>query len=73
MSSTQAAPECAYAFDTADAARFAGLSRAGLYRAASDGLVAARKLGGKTLWLRDDLVAMLDSLPAASIRVRPAG
>ena len=71
MPSTQAAPDGAYAFDTEEAARFAGMSRAGLYRAAADGLLTARKLGGKTLWLRADLIALIDNLPPAPIRVRP--
>lgn len=47
-----------------EAARFAGCGRTTLYAAISAGALRARKLGRRTLIIRNDLVTWLESLPA---------
>jgi len=46
-----------------EAARFAGCGRTTLYAAIAAGSLRARKLGRRTLIIRDDLMGWLDSLP----------
>lgn len=51
------------AYSPRDAAHVAGISRAFLYEEIAAGKLACRKLGRRTLILRDELERYLDSLP----------
>jgi len=53
------------AYSPIGAARVIGCSRSWLYERLADGSLRARKIGSKTVIMRDDLLAMLD-------RARPA-
>jgi excisionase family DNA binding protein len=54
-------------FDIITAAKFCGIGRSSIYEAVRDGRLKARKLGHKTLLLRRDLEAFVESLPVAPI------
>ena len=49
-----------------EACAMAGIGRTKIYQAITDGALKARKCGKRTLVLRDDLRAFLQSLPAAA-------
>jgi excisionase family DNA binding protein len=57
------------AFGPADAARAIGISRAHLYIEIAAGKIATRKLGSRTLILRDELDRYLQELPPGPGRV----
>jgi excisionase family DNA binding protein len=50
----------------AEACAVAGVGRTKLYQAISDGSLQARKYGKRTIILRGDLRAFLESLPRAA-------
>jgi len=52
------------AFSIIDAARAAGVGRSTIYENINSGALKARKAGRRTLILRADLQAWLDSFPA---------
>ena len=54
------------AFTADEATLVSRIGRNSIYLAVETGAVRARKLGRKTLILRDDLLAWLQSLPSAS-------
>lgn len=52
------------AFSVAESAtKLGGISRAKVYELLASGALEARKLGGRTIILRDELVRYLESLP----------
>jgi excisionase family DNA binding protein len=53
-------------FSIAEACAAAGIGRTKLYQAIADGSLKARKLGKRTLILRDDLYQFLAALPTAA-------
>ena len=55
-------------FNPTDSAQVAGCSLGKIYEAIADGGLVARKLGRRTIILRDDLLLWLTSLPAKSER-----
>jgi excisionase family DNA binding protein len=50
----------------AEACAMAGIGRTKLYEAIADGRLQARKVGKRTIILRNDLRAFLESLPTAA-------
>jgi excisionase family DNA binding protein len=54
-------------FDIITAAKFCGVGRSTLYEEIRSGRLKARKCGAKTLLLRRDLEAFVESLPVAPI------
>jgi len=48
-----------------DAAAYLGIHRASIYKLAKAGEVTARKVAGRTIFLRDELDRYLDALPSA--------
>lgn len=46
-----------------DAAAYLGIRRGLLYRLVSEGKISARKNGGRTIFLREELDRYLDQLP----------
>jgi excisionase family DNA binding protein len=50
----------------AEACAMAGIGRTKIYQAIGDGRLRARKFGKRTIILRSDLRAFLESLPAAA-------
>jgi excisionase family DNA binding protein len=61
------------AFSIEQACAAAGVGRSKLYLAVQSGDLRARKLGKKTLILRDDLRAWLESLPSFTPWSSPSG
>lgn len=55
-----------------DAAAYIGIRRGLLYRLVRDGKIIARKNGGRTVFLREDLDAYLDDLPAVAVKKEAA-
>lgn len=51
------------AYSVPEAAEMIGVSRSRMYQLMAEGVIAARRLGGRTLVLHDDLVRYLGSLP----------
>jgi excisionase family DNA binding protein len=51
------------AYRPAEAAEIIGISRSSIYELFASGELPARKLGHRTVVLRDDLLAYLDSCP----------
>jgi excisionase family DNA binding protein len=59
------------AFSVAEAAVHADVCRDNIYAAIREGALCARKAGRRTLILRADLEAYLDSLPRLQLRAPP--
>ncbi len=58
------APTAPIAYPVAQASKEIGVSRSRMYELLARGEIPARKLGGRTIILRDDLVRYVQSLPA---------
>lgn len=56
------------ALTVVDAASYLGIRRGLLYRLVGEGKISARKNGGRTIFLREDLDAYLDGLPAVAAK-----
>jgi hypothetical protein len=54
-----------------DAVRESGVSRTQIYMALGAGTLVARKLGRRTILIREEWEAFLRNLPVAKINVRP--
>lgn len=63
----------AVAYSVTDAARYAGIGRSTLYNALAAGELPARKLGKRTLILRDDLRDWIAAAPAFSDETKASG
>ena len=61
-----------YALTIPEAVRFSGIARTRLYMLASEGKITLRKCGRRTLVRADDLMALIEELPAAPIRCASA-
>jgi hypothetical protein len=59
------------AYTVAEAVKATGFARTRLYDLAGRGQIKFRRAGRRTVILADDLRALLASLPAAPIRIRP--
>lgn len=68
-SQDSAADQNRIAFDIVEAARAARLSRATIFAELNAGRLKARKYGRRTVILRDDLMAWLNSLPTRETRL----
>ncbi len=60
-----------YALTVAEAVRFSGIARTRLYMLAAEGHLELKKCGRRTIVLADDLKRLLETLPAADIRLTP--
>ena len=67
MNTVSPAAECA-AYNIPEVMARVGVGRDKLYRLIREGKLPARKLGRKTLILRSDLEAFLESLPKMAAR-----
>ena len=65
MSDNTVGPGDCLAVGIMDAARLAGVGRSTIYGSINAGDLKARKAGRRTLILREDLKALLDSFPPA--------
>ena len=61
-----------YALTLSEAVQFSGLGRTRLYSLAAEGRISFKKCGKRTLILADDLKRLIESLPAADIRLASA-
>lgn len=61
------------AYTIAEAVAVSRISRTAIYRAISDGTLAARKRGSRTLILASDLEALLTALPIVKPRAKVGG
>lgn len=61
-----------YAMTLPEAVQFSGLGRTRLYSLAAEGRISFKKCGKRTLILADDLKRLIESLPAADIRLASA-
>ena len=61
-----------YSLTIPEAVRFSGISRTRLYILASEGRITLRKCGRRTLVRADDLMALIEELPPADIRLASA-
>lgn len=57
-------PNLPLAYSTKDAAAALGISRSGIYRLASRGLLTFKKISGRTVILREDMAQLLDKIAA---------
>lgn len=55
-----------------DAAAYLGICRGGIYKLAASGQLPLRKIGNRSIILREDLDAYLDGLPVAAIKKEAA-
>ena len=61
-----------HSLTVSEAVRFSGIARTRIYVLASQGKLTLRKCGRRTLVSTSELKALLDSLPAADIRLASA-
>ena len=61
-----------YALTLPEAVQFSGLGRTKLYALAAEGRISFKKCGKRTLILAEDLKRLIESLPAADIRLASA-
>ena len=58
------------AYTVAEAVKATGFARSRLYELATEGKLTFRRAGRRTVILADDIRALLNSLPAAPIRLK---